>query len=185
MRMRMPFICHFEQLLERVLRDLARGDHHPERARCIELLLELFERRRRARVDVRVVALDVVPAFGQALRHAGAHAPQADHSKLHQSLTLTMLRPSSRSERKSPSACARIKRPNPNSCPGMGISSPVSSATCTIKPVGGPPLCSCPVECRSRGPSPCVTTHPVSRAREMSGSSSVSRTGSMKAWIAM
>ena len=49
---------------------------------------------------------------------------------------------------KSPAACARISFPNPNGCPGIASSSPVSSTTCRKRPVGGPPLCSCPVEWR-------------------------------------
>src|SRR6266576_1840959 len=180
---RVVLVGDAEQLVERVLGDLAGGDHHPECARRLELALQLLERACRALDDVRVIGLDVVPAFAQALRHAVSHPAEPDHPQLchRQILTLTILRPRSRSERKSPSACARIRRPKPKSWPGMGISSPVSSTTWTKRPVGGPPLCSWPVECRYRGPRPCVTTQPVSRARAMRDSSSRSRIGSINA----
>src|SRR4029078_5790848 len=97
-------------------------------ARRIELTFQLLERRGRALGDVRVVALHVVPALAQALSHPIAPSAESDHSELHQILTLTILRPRSLSERKSPSACARIRRPKPKSRPGLGISSPGSSA---------------------------------------------------------
>ena len=42
-----PSLAQLEQLLERVLGDLARRDHHPERARRVELVAQLLERRRR------------------------------------------------------------------------------------------------------------------------------------------
>src|SRR5262249_47761752 len=54
-----------------------------ERARGLKLLLELVERRRRARVDVRVVAHDLMAALAEALRHPGAHPAEADHSQFH------------------------------------------------------------------------------------------------------
>src|SRR5262249_3145558 len=72
-----------QQLLERVLGDLAGGDHQPERARGLKLLLELVERRRRARADVRVVAPDLMAAPAEALRHPGADPAEADHSQFH------------------------------------------------------------------------------------------------------
>ena len=48
-----------------------------------------------------------VPVVPQALGHSVSHAPEPDHSELHQrssSLTRTICRPRSWSERKSPSA---------------------------------------------------------------------------------
>src|SRR5207237_7402155 len=145
---RVALLSKVEQLLEDVLGDLAGGDHQPERTRRLELGLQLRERRRGAGLDVGVVRLHLVAALAQTLGHPGAHPAEADHPELHQIRTRTILRPSCFSERKSPSACARISRPKPNSWPGIGISTPVSSTTWTKSPVGGPPLCSCPVECR-------------------------------------
>jgi hypothetical protein len=137
---RVALLGDAEQLLKRVLGDLPGRDHQPERARRAELPFELVERAGRPRVDLGVVAPDIVAALAKAVRHAGAHAPEPDHSQLHQMRSLTILRPRSRSDRKSPSAWARINRPKPKSWPGIGISSPVSSTTCTNSPVGGPPL---------------------------------------------
>ena len=53
--------------------------HHPDRARLVQLLDELFEGAG-SRLHVRVVGLQVVPAFAQAIGHAGAHAAQPHHS---------------------------------------------------------------------------------------------------------
>src|SRR5206468_2620022 len=77
-----------EQLLERLLGDLAGWDHHPEDARRLELREELVERLGR-RLDVRVVGHDLVPAVAESLRHPAAHAAQADHAELHRSSSLT------------------------------------------------------------------------------------------------
>src|SRR5207244_5382015 len=98
-----------EQLLKDAFGDLPGGNHQPERAGRGELLFQLGERGRRARLDVGVVGMHLVPALPQPLGHARAHASEADHPELHQIRTRTILRPRSRSERKSPSACARIK----------------------------------------------------------------------------
>ena len=57
--------------------------HHPHRPRGVELLHELLERARRARVDLRVERLDVMSRRAQALRHVRAHPAEADHSQLH------------------------------------------------------------------------------------------------------
>ena len=40
--------------------------------------------------------------------------------------------------------------------PGIGGSFGSSATICSTTPVFGPPLCSCPVECRKRGPKPTV-----------------------------
>jgi len=72
-----------EQLVKRVLRDLAGGDHHPEGTRRLELFLELLERVGRPRLDLGVVGVHVVTVFTQALRHARPHAAEPDHPQLH------------------------------------------------------------------------------------------------------
>src|ERR1043165_10199990 len=53
-------ISEREQLLERVLGDLPRRDHQPERARLLELVAQLGERRGGARLDTGVERLHVV-----------------------------------------------------------------------------------------------------------------------------
>src|SRR5581483_1767247 len=138
--------------LERLLGDLPGGHHHPERPRRGELVTQLLDRRR-GRRHARVVRLQLVAPFLEALRHVAAHAAEADHPELHLRYTSSSRsritrRPRSSSEAKSPAACARISLPNPNGLPGIGSSAPVSSTSWTKSPVGGPPLCSCPVECR-------------------------------------
>ena len=66
----------------RSLGDLAGRDHHPDDPGRLELRCQLLERRR-GRLDLRVVGHDLVPVPTEALRHAGAHSPEADHSELH------------------------------------------------------------------------------------------------------
>src|SRR5581483_3160927 len=157
--------------------------------RCVQLVAQLLERRRR-RLDLRVVRLHVVPVLLEALRHVAAHAAETDHAELHRYTSSRRMRatrrPRSCNDAKSPAACARISLPKPNGWFGIGSSAPVSSTTCRKSPVGGPPLCNCPVEWRYRGPKPCVTTQPVaSRARAASSSTfrSLSAVGSTKAWM--
>ena len=82
-----------EQLLERVLGDLAGRDHQPDARGALELLRSSASELGGARRDVRVVRLHVVPGSPQALGHVRAHAAEADHSELHQmssSLTRTI-----------------------------------------------------------------------------------------------
>src|SRR5438034_2114809 len=174
------------QLARRVLRDLSGRDHHPDDPRRLQLLRELLERRG-GRLHLRVVRHHVVPVAAQALRHPGAHPSEADHPELHRSSSLTRqtFRPRSFNDSRSPVAWAAISSRKPKSLPGIASSSPKSSTTWIASTLFGPPLWSCPVECRYRGPRPLVTTQPVSRARVTSGSSSPSRSGSMRAWIAM
>src|SRR4029077_13039716 len=168
--------------------DDPRRDHQPHRPRRVELLHELFERRR-GPLDVGVERLHVVTCRLQALGHVRAHPAEAYHPELHygsSSLILAPRRPRSLSVSRSPAACARISRRKPNGLPGIGSSSPSSSTSWRKRPVLGPPLCSCPVECWYRGPYPCVTTSPLSE-RSRSASSAMRRSfagvGSIKAWI--
>src|SRR6266545_6207297 len=79
---RVAGIAEREQLLERVLGDLARRDHQPEGPRRGELIAELAERGRGG-LDTRVVRLDVVPVLAETDRHVAAHPSQPDHSQLH------------------------------------------------------------------------------------------------------
>ena len=79
---RVAFVDEPDQLLEDVFRDLASGDHHPERAGCIELFLQLGERPGGTRLNSRIVGLYVMPALAESLRHAGAHPAEPDHSEL-------------------------------------------------------------------------------------------------------
>ena len=72
-----------QQVLEDSLRDLSGRHHHPERARRVELALQLLERRRRPLLDLRVVGLDLVARFAKPLRHAAAHPAEPDHSQVH------------------------------------------------------------------------------------------------------
>src|SRR5919106_951320 len=174
---------------EGLLCGVAGRDHQPDGARLLELRRQLDERvggplGRRPRVGLHLVA-----TLPQALGHVATHAAEPNHSELHRasrssSVTRTIGRPRCRSAARSPSACAWISRRKPKGRPGIASSSPGSSTTWTNRPVGGPPLCSWPVECRYRGPSPTVTTQPVARARSTSGASSPSRAGSTNAWIA-
>jgi len=83
---RVALVRDLEQLVEDVLGDLSGRNHQPEGARRLELLLELTERRGGPLLDVRVVGADVVAVLAQTLRHAVAHATEADHSELHQVL---------------------------------------------------------------------------------------------------
>ena len=63
--------------------DEARRHHQPDRARRVELLHELLERRSR-RVDVGIERLDVVTGRPQPLGHVRPHAAETDHPQLHQ-----------------------------------------------------------------------------------------------------
>ena len=54
--------------------------------------------------------------------------------------------------------------PNEYPLPGIGRSGTSVGVICKKSPVSGPPLCSCPVECRKRGPNPMVTGMPSPRA---------------------
>ncbi len=81
---RVALVGELQELLERVLRDLPGRDHHPERARCVELRLQLLERRGRARLDGGIEGTNVVVVLAQAVGHPVAHAAEADHSELHQ-----------------------------------------------------------------------------------------------------
>ena len=72
-------------------------------------------------------------------------------------------RPRRSSASKSPSACARSSVRKPKPMPGIARSIGGSAVNSRKTPVAGPPLCSCPVECRKRGPKPTVvaTVQPV------------------------
>ena len=99
---RVALVGDLEQLVERGLGDLSRRDHHPEGARRFQLLLELLQRVGRPRLDVGVVRVDFNAVLAQAVRHAGPHAPEADHPELHytsSNLTRTIGRPRSSSDR--------------------------------------------------------------------------------------
>src|SRR5579871_5671217 len=60
------------------------------------------------------------------------------------------------SDIQSPSACAASSVRNPTFMPGITISSGSSAVICITTHSSGPPLCSCPVEWRKRGPKPTV-----------------------------
>jgi hypothetical protein len=77
-------LADLQQVLEDRLGDLARGHHHPERPRRIELALQLLERGCGALLYPRVVRLDLVPGLPQPVRHPAAHPPEPDHSEVHQ-----------------------------------------------------------------------------------------------------
>src|SRR5215217_5380042 len=99
-----------------------------------------------------------------AVNHVPAHLPEADESELHQmslltasagspsSRTWTAGSPWSRSVCRSPTAWAFFRWPNVYPASGISTSSSPSCTSCTKRPVGGPPLCICPVEWRKRGP---------------------------------
>src|SRR5579864_8917245 len=114
-------------------------------------------------------------ALDQAQGHVAAHAAQADHPHLHGYLTAdrtaaasarqpaagfrpSVTRSTGRrrdvSDCRSPIACACLSTEKLYGCPGIGTSLASSWTTCRKRPVFGPPLCSCPVECRNRGPYP-------------------------------
>ena len=57
-----------------------------------------------------------------------------------------------RSVSRSPSACAFFSVRKPNFWPGIATLSPESQISDRKRPIGAPPLCSWPVECRKRGP---------------------------------
>ena len=80
---RVALLGELQQLLEGVLRDLPCRDHHPERARRVELRLQLLERCGGARLDRGVVRANVVVVLAQPVGHSVAHAAEADHSELH------------------------------------------------------------------------------------------------------
>ncbi len=140
-----------EQLLERVLGDLPGRHHQPDVARRVQLLRQRAQRLR-GRADVRVVRLQLVPVLLQAFRHPRAHPAEAHHPELH--LRCPPVGVGSHGDR---APRARRSRPPPASGsggrsrsrgPGSPARRPVSSTTWTKRPVFGPPLCSCPVECR-------------------------------------
>jgi hypothetical protein len=83
---RVALVGEAEQLLEHALGYLARRHHDPERARRLELRLQLRERVCGARLDLRVVRADVVAVLAQTLGHPVPHSAEADHSELHQVL---------------------------------------------------------------------------------------------------
>ncbi len=83
---------HLGQRLDRLVGDLAGGNHHPGRARLLELGGEVRKRlgpdravcgERLHRVGADVVADAVVPVADQPPNHAGAHPAEPDHSELH------------------------------------------------------------------------------------------------------
>src|SRR6187431_1985043 len=105
-----------EQLLHGLLGRVARRDHEPDGAAPLELAYELFEGARRAPAAPRI-GLDDVAVVLQPLRHVAAHAAETDHPELHATssrLTRTIGLPRSRSEARSPSACALMSLPKPN-----------------------------------------------------------------------
>ena len=65
---------------------------------------------------------------------------------------------------RSPAACAAISVPKLSGHPGIGRSRLGSRGDLQEDPESGPPLCSCPVECRKRGPMPRVVASPRRRA---------------------
>jgi hypothetical protein len=92
---------HSGDVLDRLLGDLARRHHHPDRAgvrqrRCQVLqrgdALGALARHLRDRVGVDVVGDDAMPIRHQAARHVGPHASEADDSQLHQQLPLPAVR---------------------------------------------------------------------------------------------
>src|SRR6202011_3464150 len=60
--------------------------------------------------------------------------------------------PSSRSVLRSPIACAFFSVVKPYAAPGISTSKGSSWSSCRKRPVFGPPLWNCPVECKKRGP---------------------------------
>ena len=163
---RVARVAEREQLLERVLGDLAGGDHQPERARRVELVAKLGERRRGSRVVVRVVRLHVVAALLEAGRHVAAHAAEADHPELHQILTPRDA-PAALLQRLVVAGGLRADQVARNRSRGRESAArrrcrrrPGGRARCSARPCGTG---------RSSGGSaarsPCVTTWPLSRAR--------------------
>ena len=80
------------ELVDRTQSTMAAGHHQPDRARRLQLLHELLERRRAGRaflgeradgVRDRVVDDALVAAAHQAPHHVGAHPAESDHSELH------------------------------------------------------------------------------------------------------
>ena len=63
------------------------------------------------------------------------------------SVTRSAGRPCARSVRRSPVACADFSVSKPYVVPGISTSSATGWTSCRKRPVAGPPLCSCPVEC--------------------------------------
>src|SRR5439155_868942 len=125
---RVALVRDLEQLVEGLLCDLARRNHHPEGARGLQLLLELLERIGRPRGDVGVIRVQLVAVLTEALRHAGPHAPEPDHPQLHyrsSSLTRTIGRPRSRSSSRGPSGSSC------GSSPDSSTSFVLSFAACT------------------------------------------------------
>ena len=170
-----PASSSAEQLLERVLGDLARRDHHPERARRVEL-------RRAARSSDSAVRLDAFGSYVSTSCPARAGAPSCSPPmrprptipSLHlrsSSRTRATRRPRSRSAAKSPGGLRADQRPKPNVRPGIGISSPGSSTTwtksrCPARPCGAGRSSA---GSAARGRS--VTTQPVARRARTSGAS--------------
>src|SRR3954466_5863681 len=96
----------------------------------------------------------VVRIAMDAMDHVAAHLPESDEAELHQRIsfpTRTASSPWARSVWRSPSACARNSVAKLNESPGTSKSVAGSWTIWTNAPVLGPPLCSCPVECRKRG----------------------------------
>src|SRR6202035_5159411 len=146
-------------------------------------------RHRGAGVLRQVEGDDLVALLDEPLGSVAPHLPQPHHADLHgPSLSQPMVsrspaatrrtrRPWARRLRWSPRDWAPIKVPKSKGFPGMGTTGiGLASTICTATTVSGPPLWSCPVECRKRGPYPAVVATPprLSRTRRRSDSKAAS-----------
>src|SRR5690606_34388815 len=176
------------------LGDLPGRDHEPDDPGRLQPGHEVGERRHLGSVAGGVVADHLVARLGEPGGHVAAHPAEAHHAELHvptssssSRSTRPARRPRSRSAARSPSAWARCSRAKPYAAPGTGTSSLPASTTWTHTTESGPPLWSCPVEWRNRGPKPrVVATRRRSRSawRTSSSRAATGAPGSTKAWIA-
>src|ERR1700736_85897 len=164
--------------LDGVVDRRTRRNHHPEDPGRLQFLAEVLEATRSGctlagergnRLRGAVVDRHLVATLEQTLGHAGAHPTEADHAELHQraptgtprawpifvspcatsrTWTRKTRRPWFRRAWKSPRACACLRTPNENFCPGILMSFGSSPTSCKKTPVFGPPLCNWPVEWR-------------------------------------
>src|SRR6202035_285291 len=170
------------ELADRFLRSRARREHQPHHPRRLQLLDQIPQRTRGhgpvldrlldGSLAAAVTDHLVVGVAADAMNHVPAHLAQPDETDLRHlgSLILSVRarkapvgsppasvirsagRPSSRRVFSSPMAWACLRVVKVYGAPGMSTSAGPSWISCRKRPIFGPPLWNCPVECRKRGP---------------------------------
>ena len=136
----------------------------------------------------RVVRLHVVPVPLEPLRHAAAHAAEPDHCELHQrspAVDAPIRLPRSRSEARSPAACAGSAGAKPNGCPGIGELLAGVVHDLDERPVVGASLVELARRVQVARAEPWVTTQPVCARTRRRLELGLARAGSTNAWMAM